>query len=86
MFAAGFDVERLNPIALSRLSVINLTGNDPAQSLQGNSLNNLLIGPGGAETLIGAGGGDTMQEGRGKDWYCVESNSAGNTSSVAQMA
>ena len=44
MIAAGFDVERLNPIALSRLSVINLTGNDPAQSLQGNSLNNLLIG------------------------------------------
>jgi Ca2+-binding RTX toxin-like protein len=56
---AGVDVERLAAEAASGTEVIDLRGNEIANTLLGNDGANILDGAGGADMLVGYGGSDT---------------------------
>ena len=57
--AAGASIELLQTEGSTSTAVINLTGNELAQTLQGNAAANTLDGGGGADTMQGFAGNDT---------------------------
>jgi Ca2+-binding RTX toxin-like protein len=56
--AAGVQVESLNTTSASGTGVLDLTGNEFAQSITGNAGANILNGKGGIDTLTGGVGAD----------------------------
>ncbi|MES0068024.1 calcium-binding protein [Mesorhizobium sp. M0074] len=57
--SAGSQIELLATTNPSGTTTINLTGNEFAQTIQGNGGTNIINGGGGADTMIGYGGNDT---------------------------
>ncbi|MER9046371.1 calcium-binding protein, partial [Mesorhizobium sp. M0923] len=58
--AAGSQIELLATSNASGTTVINLTGNEFAQTIQGNAGANIINGGGGADVLTGNGGNDAF--------------------------
>ena len=84
--AAGQEVERLAVLASTGIIPVFLTGNEFAQTIEGNAGGNGLIGGGGDDVLLGhagndgldgGSGDDSLSGGTGDDYYTVDS--AGDT-------
>jgi Ca2+-binding RTX toxin-like protein len=58
--SAGSSIEVLGTTKESATTAINLTGNEFAQTIQGNAGNNVISGGGGADKLTGFGGKDVF--------------------------
>ncbi|MEA3015116.1 MAG: serralysin [Sphingomonadales bacterium] len=56
--AAGSEVELLSAIDPGATGIMDLTGNEFANSIYGNAGSNTLIGGGGTDILVGGGGND----------------------------
>jgi Ca2+-binding RTX toxin-like protein len=61
VLAAGRAIETLRTTGSASAYLVNLVGNELAQSIQGNAAGNLLLGKAGSDTLFGAGGNDTFR-------------------------
>ncbi len=59
--AADDNIEVMTTTSSAAVTLINLTGNDVAQSLTGNAGTNTLDGGGGNDTMIGGLGADSFQ-------------------------
>jgi len=64
---AGQEVETLRTLGSATVDVIDLTGNEFAQTIFGNAAVNVLDGKGGIDTLRGFGGNDTYFVDNGAD-------------------
>jgi Ca2+-binding RTX toxin-like protein len=74
---AGAVVEVLRTFGSSSTAIINLTGNEFANELQGNAANNILDGRGGADRMVGFAGNDTYRVDQALD-KPIESVGKGN--------
>jgi Ca2+-binding RTX toxin-like protein len=61
VLAAGRSVETLRTTGSASTYVVNLVGNELANTIAGNAAANLLLGKAGNDTLIGGGGNDTFR-------------------------
>ena len=61
---AGVEVELLSTFGIATTAVINLTGNEFANILEGNAANNFLNGAGGVDSLKGFAGNDCLYRGQ----------------------
>jgi len=60
----GFGIENLN---LTGAAIINGTGNENGNKINGNSADNIISGLNGNDRLFGLGGNDTLNGGSGND-------------------
>lgn len=71
------DTQDSYSISMSELAqVINITGTEGDDRLEGNSLANNIQGLGGHDDIHGNGGADTIDGGPGEDWINAEAGAA----------
>jgi Ca2+-binding RTX toxin-like protein len=66
-YELGPNLEHVENLSLFYGSAIRATGNEQANGLEGNGLNNIINGMGEADHLVGLGGNDILHGGQGAD-------------------